>query len=90
MYQKARLMKDEGRLEEAAALFQQSVTPSPHSKFLELLGEGLIRLGRTQGAIVPLAAAVCLNRGVGAPSMLAEVFLRLDDPEAAAEMAKLC
>jgi hypothetical protein len=57
LYQKARQMMDEGKLEDAVVLFQQSVTYAPHFKTLELLGECFVRLNRLIDAIVPLYAA---------------------------------
>ena len=89
LYEQARRMMGEGRLEEAVSLFQQSVALAPHFKSLELLGECFVRLNRQREAIVPLAAATSLNRGVRAPSLLAEVFLMLEDYHAAKEMAEL-
>jgi tetratricopeptide (TPR) repeat protein len=86
-YQQARQLMSAGRLDDAVELFQQSIALSPHFKALELLGECLIRLDRLRGAIVPLAAATSLNKGVRAPSLLAEVFLKLEDYNAAKEMA---
>lgn len=82
-------MMDEGSLDEAVALFQQSIVSWPHFKSLELLGECFMRLDRLHEAIVPLAAAASLNRGVRAPSLLAEVFLRLEDYPAAREMVEV-
>lgn len=82
-------MMGDGRLEEAVSLFQQSVALAPHFKSLELLGECFVRLNRQREAIVPLATATRLNRGVRAPSLLAEVFLKLEDYHAAKEMAEL-
>jgi len=89
LYQKARQMMDEGKLEDAVVLFQQSVTYAPHFKTLELLGECFVRLNRLIDAIVPLAAATSLNRGVRAPSLLAEVFLKLEDYHAARDTAEV-
>lgn len=88
-YQQARSLMNQGQPEEAVLLFQRSAALDPHFKTLELLGECLIRLGRLREAIIPLAAATGLNRGVRAPSLLAEVFLRLQDYHAAKEMAEL-
>lgn len=51
------------------------------------MGECLVELGRYRDAIIPLAAATALNRGVRAPSLLAEVFLRLADCHDALTMA---
>jgi tetratricopeptide (TPR) repeat protein len=87
LYQQARLMMSEDRLDEAVALFQQSVALSLHFKSLELLGECFIRLNRLREAIVPLTVATNLNKGVRAPSLLAEVLLKLEDYQEAKEMA---
>ena len=89
-YEKGRDAMRNGRFDEAVSLFQQSVAARPHFKALELLGECLTRLSLWQEAIVPLAAASTLNKGVRAPSLLAEVFLHLgelSDAEAIAELA---
>lgn len=80
---------DEGRLEDAVVLFQQSISCDPHFKTLELLGECFVRLNRLAEAIVPLAAATSLNKSVRAPSLLAEVFLKLEDYHAARNMAEI-
>ena len=79
LYRAGREHMDAGRLEEAVAVFQRSVEELPHFKTLELLGECLVRLKRDGEAIVPLAAATGLNRGVRAPYLLAEVFLRMGE-----------
>ncbi len=89
LYEQARQMMGEGKLEDAAVLFQQSISHSPHFKTLELLGECFVRLNRLPEAIVPLAAATSLNKGVRAPSLLAEVFLKLEDYHAAKNMTEI-
>jgi tetratricopeptide (TPR) repeat protein len=88
LYLKARQAMDEGKLEDAVVLFQQSISYDPHFKSLELLGECFVRLNRLSEAIVPLAAAASLNKGVRAPSLLAEVFLKLEDYGKAKNMAE--
>lgn len=80
---------DEGVVEEAIELFSQSIALHPHFKTLELLGECYVSLNRLHEAVVPLAAATTLNDGVRAPSILANVFLKLGDREAARSMAAL-
>ena len=65
-----------GRWDDAIASLSASAAGDPHFKTLELLGECLLNVGRHLEAIVPLAAATTLNRGVRAPSMLAEAMLR--------------
>lgn len=90
VYDKARVAMDAGHLEEAVRLFQQSAQSTPHYKTYELLGECLARMERFPEAVVYLAAATTLNRGVRAPSLLAQVFLKLgesSDAQHAAEVA---
>lgn len=89
LYQRARQAMDNNKLEEAIELFQHSIMIEPHFKSLELLGECLIRLKRYREAIVPLAAATILNKGVRAPTLLAKVFLNLKDYSKAREVAEL-
>ena len=80
---------DQGALEDAVALFERSISGSPHFKALELLGECLVKLGRGQEAIVPLAAATTLNAGVRAPALLAQVFQDLGEYQQAYDLAEL-
>jgi tetratricopeptide (TPR) repeat protein len=90
LYYQARTAMDAGRLEEAIHAFQQSAQEEPHFKTYELLGECLVRLERFSEAVVYLAAATALNRGVRAPSLLAQAFLKLgmhSDSKDAAEIA---
>ena len=68
---------ENGDTEQAVGLFQKSAVESPHFKTYELLGECLRRLKRFTEAIPYLAAAAILNRGVRAPSLLAEAWLAL-------------
>ena len=87
LFQKARVLMDEKKFDEAAKLFQQSISLNPHFKSLELLGECFIRLDRLQEAIIPLAAAITLNRGVRASALLAKVFLDLENYGMAKDLA---
>jgi tetratricopeptide (TPR) repeat protein len=82
-------MMEDGKLDDAVVVFQPSIALSPHFKALELLGECLVRLNRMRDAVVPLAAATSLNKGVRAPSLLAELFLKMKDYQAAKEMADI-
>jgi tetratricopeptide (TPR) repeat protein len=77
LYHRGRVAMEEGALEEAVALFQQSIRAWPHVKTLELEGECLLRLGRPREAIVPLAAATALHPAARPPALLAQVFLAL-------------
>ena len=88
-YEQARQAMERGALEEAVSLFEQSIADSPHFKALELLGECLVKLGRASEAIIPLAAATTLNRGVRAPALLAQVFLELSAYQDGLDMAEL-
>lgn len=87
LYGKARELMEQARYEDAIAVFRESINQYPHFKSLELLGECLIHLGRHSEAVVPLAASTCLNNGVRAPSLLAEVFLILGDYDRASQIA---
>ena len=89
LYRQALELMEKNQLEQAVPLFQQSIALSPHFKTLELLGECFIRLNRLPEAVVPLAAATTLNQGVRAPSLLADVFLKLEDYDSANEIAEL-
>jgi tetratricopeptide (TPR) repeat protein len=89
LYRAARELMDAGQLEEAIGLFEESAKASPHFKTLELLGECCLRTNQTKESIIPLAAAVGLNRGVRAASLLAEAFLALGDSNKANEVADL-
>jgi tetratricopeptide (TPR) repeat protein len=75
--------------EEAVLLFEQSASASPHFKTLELLGECYHHLGKLRSAIIPLAAATALNLQPRAPALLADVFCRLGDNEAAIRFARV-
>ncbi len=89
LYHQAREMMDKNLLEEAVVLFQNSAELDPHFKTLELLGECYIRLNRQREALIPLAAAISLNKGVRAASLLADVFLKLKDYDKAKDMADI-
>lgn len=89
LYRKARELMDKNLVEEAIILFQNSAEIEPHFKTLELLGECYIRLSRLRESIIPLAAAVSLNKGVRAAALLAEVFLKLEDYDQAKNMAEI-
>ncbi len=77
------------QFENAIPLFQRSAEIDPHFKTLELLGESYIHLNMLQEAIIPLAAAVSLNRGVRAASLSAIVFLEQKNYNAAKDMAEI-
>lgn len=87
LYEQGREAMAQSDFAQAAGLFAQSVADCPHFKALELWGKCLLRLGRLREAVVPLAAATALNRGVRAPALLADVFLQLGQHADAAQMA---
>ena len=89
LYQKARDLMRTNQFEKAISLFQRSAEIVPHFKTLELLGECYIHLNKLQEAIIPLAAAVSLNNGVRAASLLAVVFFELKNYNAAKDMAEI-
>lgn len=89
LYKKGRLLAKTGNYEEAVSLFRKSAVMKPHFKTFELLGECLLALNRISEAVGPLAAATTLNRGVRAPSLLAEAFLRNQKFDDAEDFAKL-
>lgn len=66
--------------EGAVREFRASLELTVHFKTLELLGECYIQLRQFTEAIVTLAAATTLNRGVRAPSLLCELLANQSDP----------
>jgi len=89
LYEKGRQAMQDDKLNDAVRLFQESNLLSPHFKTFELLGECLLKLKRYNEAVGPLAAAVALNKGVRAPSLLAEVFFVIGENSDAREFAEL-
>ena len=89
LYQKARDLLSSSQVELAVEVLSRSAAMSPHFKTLELLGECLVRLGRWQDSIIPLAAATTLNRQARAPALLSEAYLELKDLRRAKEMAEM-
>jgi tetratricopeptide (TPR) repeat protein len=87
LYHLGRVAMEAGHLEEAVALFQESISEWPHVKTMELEGECLLRLGRAREAIVPLAAATALNPSAHPPGLLAHAFLALGHYREALEFA---
>jgi tetratricopeptide (TPR) repeat protein len=88
LYHRGRAAMEAGALEEAVALFQESIREWPHVKTLELEGECLLRLGRTREALVPLAAATALHPAARPPALLAQAFLALGHYGEAREFAE--
>lgn len=79
LYTAARQAMDAGDLAEALRLLEQSLDLQVHHKTLELIGDLRCQLGQHRDAIVPLAAATGLNRGIRAPLLLAEAFAALGE-----------
>jgi tetratricopeptide (TPR) repeat protein len=88
LYHLGREAMESGALEEAVALFRESILEWPHVKTLELEGECLLRLGRPRDAIVPLAAATALHPSARPPALLAQAFLALAHYGEAIEFAE--
>ena len=68
---------------------QRAVDLDPHPVALEMLGGLWMRLNQPERAIIPLAAAVTLDRKGGAAAALAHVFMRLRREGEAHAMATL-
>jgi tetratricopeptide (TPR) repeat protein len=79
LFEIARDEMDARRYEDAIRFFQHSNSLEPNYKTCLLLGDCLLRLGRHQDSIIPLAAATALNRQGIAPTLLAEAYLALND-----------
>jgi cytochrome c-type biogenesis protein CcmH/NrfG len=59
----------------AIAVLESSAEAAMHFKTFELLGECYLRLERYPKAVMALAAATIMNKGVRAPSLLAEALM---------------
>jgi tetratricopeptide (TPR) repeat protein len=79
LFYEGRRLMDANQLDRAITAFRQSAEMNPHYKTLQLLGDCLLRLGRAREAIIPLAAAVGLNRQYTAPMLLAQAFVAIGD-----------
>jgi tetratricopeptide (TPR) repeat protein len=84
---RARRRMEGGALDEAVALLRLSAEKGAYSGTYELLGECLAKLGRNEEAVMPLAAAMALDRRSNAPTLLAEVLLALERYEHALKAA---
>jgi tetratricopeptide (TPR) repeat protein len=88
-YEEARRRLDAGLISEATELFLRSANARPHFKTYELLGECYMRQKLYMQAIPYLAAATTLNRGVRAPSLLAETCFEVGKLDWAKEASKI-
>lgn len=88
LYRAGRERLEAGDPAAAVDLLERSAALEPHFLTLELLGEALAKLGRLREAVVPLAASAALHTQSRAPARLAEVFLSLERPDEASEMAR--
>jgi Flp pilus assembly protein TadD len=84
---KGQQQADRGDLFAAVKTLQRAVDLDPQPVALELLGEVWVKLNQPERAIIPLAAAVTLDRKGGAASALAHVFMRLRREREAHAMA---
>lgn len=89
IFELARDEMDTANYGKAIELFEKSNRLKPNYKTCLLLGDCLMRVQRFQDAIIPLAAATTLNRQGIAPTLLAEVFLAIDDPSRAWEYVQI-
>lgn len=90
LFYEGRRLMDANDLEAAIVALRESAELEPHYKTVQLLGDCLLRVGRPREAIIPLAAAVGLNRQPNAAILLAQAFIAigdLSDAEAAARSA---
>ena len=78
-----------GEFAAAAKSLQRAVELDPHPVALQLLGETWMKLNQPERAIIPLAAAVTLDRKGGAAALLAHAFMRLRREGEAHAMATL-
>jgi tetratricopeptide (TPR) repeat protein len=79
LYDIGRKALEAGDVEQALSAFAESAALDPHFKTLERLADCFLRLNRPVDAIIPLAAATTLNRGVSAPSKLAKLFFEIGE-----------
>ena len=89
IYKAAKVEMEAGHYDEAIELFRQSVAVEPHFKAFELMGECMVKLGRSAEAVGPMAAAVALNDGVRAASLLADIFMDMGKTLEAKRMAEM-
>jgi len=86
LYQKGREAIDGKDLHSAISLLQQSAQLAPHFKTFELLGEGLLDVGRPAEAVTALTASVEIgNKPFRALYLLACAFNACGDKERAVE-----
>ena len=78
-----------GNIAEVIKFFEESIGLFPHFKTLERLGDCYAAVDRYADAMVALAAATTLNRGVRVPFLLMELQLKLDDLHSAKKLAKI-
>lgn len=78
-----------GDLDAAIERLSASAVRSPHHKTYELLGEAYAKKEKYPDSILYLSAATTLNSGVRAPSLLAEVLLKVGRVEDARKIAEL-
>lgn len=89
LYEKGGKCMQAGRLAEAVEHFAASARDQPHFKTFELMGECLLAMNQPDKAVLPLAAATCLNRGVRACALLAKSFYELGVKSLASHFAIL-
>ena len=88
LYEQARSFMDKDSWEDAIVLFKKAAELTPHFKTYELWGECLMKLGRFSEAILPLAAATGLNKGIRPSSLLSDAFFQASHYSEAVDAAK--
>jgi tetratricopeptide (TPR) repeat protein len=89
LYDTARGLMDEKRLEDALESFHKSFALCPHAKTLELMGECHAALGRQIDAVIALAAATSFGRHERPPMLLARMLRESGHLQAALEFARM-
>jgi tetratricopeptide (TPR) repeat protein len=89
LYDRGKACLERGEVLRALKLLDASSKLFPHFKTLELQGQCYFKLKRYSEAIIFLAAATSLNRGLRAPLLLMDVLLEVPDVKAAKDIAKI-
>lgn len=88
LYLEGRGLYDQGEYAQAIEHFKMSNKESAHFKSLELWGECELKLGNPHKAVMPLTAATELNKGIRAPSLLAQAYNSIGEAAKAIDLAR--
>jgi hypothetical protein len=80
-YEAGRAALDSGDYERGIVLLKESARDQPHFKTYEIIGEAFLMNGRASEAVLYLAAASSLNRGVRATALLASALSKMRYPQ---------